>query len=141
MRCEEIMKKDVECAAPTETIQSAAIRMRDENIGFLPVCDESGKVLGTITDRDIAIRVAAEDRPARTTVEQVMTREAVACKPSDDVRDCERLMAQKQKSRMLCLDDRGRLVGVISLSDIAKREQGDRAAETLRQVSAREARP
>ncbi|HZA49460.1 MAG TPA: CBS domain-containing protein, partial [Myxococcaceae bacterium] len=62
MRCEEIMKKDVECVSPQDTVQAAAKRMRDENIGFLPVCDQSKKVQGTVTDRDLAIRVLADGR-------------------------------------------------------------------------------
>ena len=59
MRCREIMKSDVECVEPRATVQDAARRMRDEEIGFLPVCDDSMKVLGTVTDRDLTIRVLA----------------------------------------------------------------------------------
>ena len=140
MKCEEIMKRDVECVSPRDTVEDAAARMRDENIGFLPVCDESTKVLGTLTDRDIAIRLVAARKPASTSVEDVMTREVVACRPEDDIRDAERAMAKNHKSRILCVDEGGRLVGVISLSDIAQHERGRRASDTLREVSEREAR-
>jgi CBS domain-containing protein len=114
--------------------------MRDENVGFLPVCDAEQKVLGTLTDRDIAVRVMAEAKPPSTPVEQVMTREAVTCKPQDDIQKVQQLMAQNHKSRILCVDDQRKLVGIISLSDIAQHEPGPRASETLRQVSEREVR-
>jgi len=140
MRCEEIMKQDVECVSPRDTVEDAASRMRDTNIGFLPVCDQSKKVLGTLTDRDIAIRLVAARKPGSTLVEDVMTNEVVACRPEDDVQTAEHTMAQHQKSRIMCVDEGGRLVGVISLSDIAQHERGDLASKTLREVSEREAR-
>jgi CBS domain-containing protein len=140
MRCETIMKRDVECITPQETVQDAARLMRDDRIGFLPVCDDSRKVLGTVTDRDLAMRVLAEGRAPTTRVEEVLTREVVACRPDEDLRHAEELMGRHQKSRIMCVDEQGRLVGVISLSDIAQKEKGTRASQTLREVSQREAR-
>lgn len=140
MRCEQIMKRDVECVSPQDTVHTAAKRMRDEEIGFLPVCEAGKKVLGTITDRDLAIRVLAEARAATTRIEDVMTHEVVACRPEDDLSKAEELMSKHRKSRMMCIDASGRLVGVISLSDIAQRESGAKASQTLRNVSEREAR-
>ena len=138
MRCEEIMKRDVECVSPRDTVEDAAARMRDENIGFLPVCDQSRKVLGTLTDRDIVIRLVAAKKPASTFVEEILTKEVIACRPEDTVRDAEKAMAKNHKSRIMCVDDGGRLVGVISLSDIAQHDRAGRAADTLRGVSERE---
>ncbi|WP_224360367.1 CBS domain-containing protein [Hyalangium versicolor] len=140
MRCEEIMKRDIECLSPRDTVEAAALRMRDQNIGFLPVCDTSGKVLGTLTDRDIVVRVLAGKKPTNTPVETIMTREVVSCRPQDGIERAEQLMAQKHKSRIMCLDDSSRLVGIISLSDIAQHVDGAHALETLRQVSEREVR-
>jgi CBS domain-containing protein len=139
MRCEEIMKKSVECIAPKDTVEAAARRMRDENVGFLPVCDASGKVLGTLTDRDIAIRVVAKNGSGATPVEKVMTAEVISCSPSDTLTEAQELMAKHQKSRIMCIDESDRLVGVISLSDIAQHD--GKAAKTLQQVSERESRP
>jgi len=139
MRCEHIMKRNVECVSPGETAQAAAMRMRDENIGFLPVCEKDMKVLGTITDRDLAIRILAEGRPAATSVREVMTDEVIACRPEDDLRRAEELMGRHQKSRIMCVNEIGVLAGVISLSDIAKQEKASRAAATMRSVSQREA--
>jgi CBS domain-containing protein len=140
MRCEEIMKRDIERVSPRDTVEDAACRMRDENVGFLPVCDQSKKVLGTLTDRDIAVRLVAGKKPGSTLVEDIMTREVIACRPQDDIRKAEKLMADHHKSRIMCIDDAGSLIGIISLSDIAQHESGARASETLRQVSERETR-
>jgi CBS domain-containing protein len=140
MRCQEIMKRDVESLTPQDTTQAAARRMRDENVGFLPVCDSSGKAIGTVTDRDLALRALCDGRPATTPVGELMTREVISCRPEDDLRTAEDLMAQKHKSRIICVDGAGKVVGVISLSDIALREDGARASQTLRRVSEREAR-
>jgi CBS domain-containing protein len=138
MVCEELMKQQVECVTPQDSAEAAARRMRDENVGFLPVCDASKKVLGTITDRDIAIRLVASGKPASAQVSDVMTHEVVACNPKDDIVKAEGLMGRNHKSRIMCIDDAGRLVGVISLSDIAQRDR-DHAAQTLQEVSQREA--
>jgi len=67
MRCEQIMKKNVECVTQNDNVQDAARKMRDQNVGFLPVCEDGKKVVGAITDRDIALRACAEDRPASST--------------------------------------------------------------------------
>jgi CBS domain-containing protein len=140
MRCSEIMKRDIECASPDDTVESAAETMRAQNVGFVPICDEDDQVLGTLTDRDIAIRLVAEHKSSDTAVREIMTADCVACRPEDDVATAAGAMAEHQKSRIMCLDDDGRLVGVISLSDIAQRGD-DSASATLRQVAHREAKP
>lgn len=140
MRCEHIMKRNVECVSPQDTVQHAATRMRDEHVGFLPVCDRKKKVLGAVTDRDLAIRVLAPGRLASTPIQEVMTNEVIACRPEDDLRRAEELMARNRKSRIMCVTENGTLAGVISLSDIAQQEKPTRAAQTLRSVAAREAR-
>lgn len=139
MKCEEIMKRDVECVGPQDSVGQAAKLMRDEEIGFLPVCDSGRKVIGAITDRDLAIRVLADDKAASTPVSQAMSREVVSCHPSDDVREAEELLAKHKKSRIMCVDDADRLVGVISLSDIAQLDEDRQVARTLREVTEREA--
>jgi CBS domain-containing protein len=136
--CKEIMKTEVQCIMADDTIQTAARKMRDANVGFLPVCDSSWRVLGTLTDRDLAIRVLAENRPLSTSARDVMTHEVVACRPDDDVMRAEQLMGQHHKSRVLCTEEDGRLVGVISLSDIAQREDDRNTAQTMRRVTERE---
>jgi CBS domain-containing protein len=120
MRCEEVMIREVECVSPVDTVWVAAARMREKELEFLPVCDRSKRVLGTLTDRDIVVRVVAERRPGFTLAEQVMTQEVVACRPQDELEEATRLMAANHASHMVCTDTDGHLVGVISLSDIAR---------------------
>ena len=139
MLCEHLMKQMVECVSPADPVRLAAQRMKGENIGFLPVCDDERHVLGTVTDRDIAMRLVAEDKPTNTPVEQIMTREVVACRPTDSVTKARRVMGENQKSRLLCTDEDGHLVGVISLSDLAEIEPAG-AVRTLREVALREVR-
>lgn len=139
MRCEEVMKRDAEYVGPGDNCQQVARRMRELEIGFMPVCDNARRPIGAVTDRDLAIRVCAEDRRASSVaVNEVMTAEVVSCSPRDDLERAEELMASEKKSRIMVVSDDGMLVGVISLSDIALAEEGGRAAETLREVSERE---
>ncbi|WP_437736370.1 CBS domain-containing protein [Sorangium sp. So ce1335] len=129
------MTREVQCIMADDTIRTAARKMRDANVGFLPVCDAAYRVLGTLTDRDLAIRVLADNRPLSTRAGDVMTRQVVACRPDDDVLRAEQLMGQHHKSRVLCTEADGRLVGVISLSDIAQREDDRNTAQTVRRVT------
>lgn len=141
MKCSEVMKTDLVTCRPDDLVVDVAAKMRDKNVGFVPVCDAARKPVGTVTDRDIAIRVvAARRRIEETRVGEVMTREVVACKASDDVHVAERLMGEHKKSRILCLDEDGRLVGVISLSDIAKFERRGRSSAVLEAIAERETR-
>jgi CBS domain-containing protein len=139
MRCEEIMKRQIQTSGEDETVQRAAEKMASANIGFLPICDGGGKVLGILTDRDITVRAVAKSMPGDTRVGQVMTRAVVSCRPTDDLSVAEQRMIQHRVSRIVVEDDRGILNGIISLSDIAEREPGRRAAIVLREVAAREA--
>lgn len=139
MRCEEIMTSDTQFLVTGQTAQEAARRMRDHGVGFLPVCDPGGRVIGVITDRDVTVRVTADAvRPDLCPVDDVMTRQVIACRPTDDLDVAEQLMARFKKSRVVVTDADGRLRGVISLSDIAERERGERAAVILREVAERE---
>lgn len=138
MLCQDIMKRKVHCANANTTVLEAAALMRDEGIGFLPVCNEDRDVIGVLTDRDIAIRVVAAGEPTDQPVEPFMTRNIVACYAGEDLQAVQDLMGEMQVSRIICIDDNGRLEGVISLSDVA--QTGDAAGATLRSVSEREAR-
>lgn len=140
MRCEEAMKKNVESIQKDDTVQNAAQKMRVANIGFLPVFDENGVVYGVVTDRDIALRVCATGKhPDETSVEEIATHDVISCRPEDDLHIAEDLMSRHQKSRIMVIDKANKLVGVISLSDVACCEKSaKRAMETLRQISDRE---
>jgi CBS domain-containing protein len=142
MQCHEIMKSEVESFRETDSIMEIARRMREVNIGFAPITDRDGRPLGTITDRDMAIRVCAEDRRAsRTAASEVMSHEAVTCRASEDVDRAEEIMSEHHKSRLMIVDEAGRLVGVLSLSDIFAEAAGAKATETFRRIAEREVRP
>lgn len=139
MRCNEIMKSEVECVSPETSIREAARKLRDHKIGFLPVCDETMRPVGTLTDRDIAIRAVAEEMPLDAPVEACMTWDVVSCSASDDVQEARDLMESYQVSRIICSGRQGRIEGIISLSDIVDVDE-DSGAQTLRRVSQREVR-
>lgn len=136
--CSDLMKSDIEILDARATVLDAARRMRARGVGFLPVCDDARRPLGTLTDRDIVLRVVAEARPVETPVTDVMTLEVVSCRPEDELSIAETRMGENRKSRIMVVGDDGALVGVISLSDIAK--HGENASDVLRDVAQREAR-
>jgi CBS domain-containing protein len=141
MLCSEIMTRAVVSLRPGDKIDAAARRMRDENVGFAPVCTDDAKPVGAVTDRDITVRVCAQDRRAgRTHVEDVMSREVLTCRATDDVERAEALMVARRKTRIIIVDRDGRLAGVMSLADIAEHEDDARAMRTIRGVLSREIR-
>jgi CBS domain-containing protein len=137
MRVADVMKSRPEYLRPYESSSAAARRMRDRNVALLPVCDGHRRVIGLITDRDIALRVVAEGLQHDLPVGDVMTRELVPCHPDDDLLHAERLMMVSHKSRIVVLDEVGRLVGVVSLCDIAEHDR-DNAVGVIASVSGRE---
>ena len=142
MLCEEIMKSEVECFRADDTTAAIARRMAEVNIGFVPIVDDDGHPLGAVTDRDLALRVCAMDRRAsQTLAREVMTPEIVACRASDDLQAAEELMSRHHKSRLMVVNEHGRLVGVLSLSDIAEEDSDWNTAQTLREIAEREVHP
>src|SRR5688572_10438997 len=92
--CHEIMKDEVAHVHVDASVADIAARMRDEGVGFLPICDEQDRVVGVITDRDIVIRVVAKNLPPeKTPVTDVMTREVIACRPIDSLKSATDSMA------------------------------------------------
>jgi len=134
MRCEEIMNAEVTRIRGSDSVREAAERMRDRDVGFLPVVDDRGLVVGTVTDRDIVVRVIADGRDPSGPVSMCMTGEVIACFASDDLVKAQELMSLYQKSRVVVLDDRGLLAGVISLADLARARDERATGETMREV-------
>jgi len=126
-RIADIMTRNVETVGPSSTVQEAAERMKADNIGSLPVCVDS-RVVGTITDRDITIRVTAEGRDARTTlVRDVITADVVTIRPLQEVAEAEQMMHDHQVRRLPVVEQDGRLVGYVTTATIAKREGDEKA--------------
>ncbi len=140
MLCREIMQTPVKWVCEDDSAMTAARIMRDENIGFLPVCDKSGRVIGTLTDRDLAIRLVAANVSAESRIAEVMTRELVRCSPDDEIQAAEQLMGARHKSRIVCTDEEGHLLGIVSITDIAQHDDGWRVARTVRKITSREVR-
>lgn len=140
MRCEELMTEGVEFVRPNDTCQMAALMMREGNYGFLPVIGLDGSVAGVLTDRDLVMRLVVESRPAETKVWEVMTRDVATCQFDDEVSEAARRMSRREVSRLVVLDARDRMVGILSLSDLAQAMPERELADTLRRVTDRQAR-
>jgi CBS domain-containing protein len=135
MRVEEIMKGPVSTIKRDATVQQAARIMDEEDIGFLPVVDQSGKVVGVVTDRDITVRVVAQALAGDSVrVEQIMTSNVVTAKKGDDVQKVAELMKDRKVSRMLVVEESGKPIGVVSLGDLAERADEREAGSTLKEV-------
>ncbi len=120
MRISEIMTPDPELIDPTSSIRDAAQRMKNEDIGALPV-GENDRLIGMVTDRDIAVRGVADGRdPGSTTVRDVMSEKIYYCFEDDDVEDAAKCMADNQVRRLPILNRDKRLTGIVSLADIAQ---------------------
>jgi CBS domain-containing protein len=119
-RVRDLMTPDVEVLEPDDTVEEAAKKMRAFDVGSFPVCDDL-RVVGVLTDRDVALRVTAEGRdPSATLVRDVMSRDVVCATEDQDLRDVAELMRHRRLRRLPIVDRRGRLVGLISVGRLAK---------------------
>jgi len=139
MQIREIMTRDVEVVPPHAPIREAAAKMRELDIGAIPVCDGQ-KLQGMVTDRDIAVRAVADGRdPTQTKVSEVMSTDLAYCFEDDEVEDAAQVMEVKQIRRLPILNRDKQLVGIISLGDISVRTEGteeqDLAGEALEEIS------
>jgi CBS domain-containing protein len=131
-----IMTLDVEWVSDDTSIQEAARLMKTLDVGSIPVRRADGEIVGMLTDRDLAIRAAAEGLdPITTKVRDVMTVDVVYCYEDQDVQDAVRLMEGLQLRRLLVLNRDNQLAGILSLGDLAVRANGPNAAEVLKEVS------
>ncbi len=136
MKISEIMSTSTVSVTTEESAALAARLLSRHNIGSLPVCDEDGRVRGVVTDRDIVIRcVAAGDDPENTPVGDIMTGSVISVNPGEDVERAAELMGKGQVRR-LPVTEGGKLVGIVSLGDIAKlSSRGMEAARALGEIS------
>lgn len=138
MKCEEIMKRDVRTVSDTANAFTAASLMREYEIGFLPVCDAANRVVGVVTDRDLVLRVCADNEDVMTVVVQdIMARPVVSVRPTHTVASAERQMRVHRITRVVVVDAERRPVGILSLSDIAQYVRPSRVGNTLRVVAER----
>lgn len=135
MRVRDIMTKAVATASLDSTLEDVAGMMKEDDTGAIPVVDD-GELTGIVTDRDIVIRCIAEGKdPSETTVEEILTEELHTIEADADVDDAARIMSERQ-IRRLPVVEKGELVGVISLGDLAVNQPDTAAAgETLQDIS------
>ena len=136
MKVSDLMNPNVVTIAPEESAALAARLISRHNVGSLPVCGRDGRLRGIVTDRDIVLRcIAPEEDPAQTPVRDIMTRGCAVADPEEDPADAARRMAESQVRR-LPVTQGGRLVGMLSLSDLARAKQFDmEAARALSDIS------
>jgi CBS domain-containing protein len=136
MLLKDIMTPDVEVVSPGDTLEEAAQKMAELDVGPLPVC-EGRRVVGLLTDRDITVRAtAAGCDPKATLISDAMTQDITCCYEDQDVYEASRLMKEKQIRRLPVLNRANELVGIVSLGDLAT-GAGDQAqpSEVLKKVS------
>jgi CBS domain-containing protein len=136
MKVKDIMTEEVEIVHPDDSLKEAAQKMRDRDIGFLPVCD-GDRLVGVVTDRDITLRSTAEGTDPNTSIgRDLMTSSIVYCFDDQDVKEAAKLMEEHQIRRVAVLSrEAKRLVGVVSLGDIARKSTKKVSAEVLESVS------
>ena len=136
MKLSEIMTREVEIIQPDDTLRLAAQKMRDRDIGFLPVCD-GDSLMGVLSDRDIIIRALADGMDINVMLgRDLMTTPAIYCFDDQDVKDAAKLMGENQIRRLVILGrETERVVGVISLGDLARKGITDISGRVLQRVS------
>ena len=125
MKAREIMTKDPAACGPNDTAEDVARTMRDQDCGCVPVVDASSRrLLGIVTDRDLAMRVLAEGLGPDARVRELMSPDPCCCSPDDDLRTVEKLMSDNQVRRVPVVDEQGCCVGIISQADLAMAGMG-----------------
>jgi CBS domain-containing protein len=131
---QEAMTPNPATVEPTTTAQEAARAMQAEDIGSLPIV-EGDKLVGVITDRDIAIRVVAEGRRTDTTVGEIASKDVVTVDPQQSLEEAARLMAEHQIRRLPVVEEDGGLVGILAQADIAQTGEDALTGETVQRIS------
>ena len=131
----DLMTENPRSISGEQPVTEAAQIMRDEDAGLVPVV-EGDRLVGTLTDRDIAIRVVAEGKdPQSTTVREVASTDLVTVDPQQELSEALRLMAQHQVRRLPVVEEDGRLVGIVAQADVAKHADEERVGEVFEQIS------
>ena len=137
MRVQEVMTEDPVCCIPNTTIQKAAQMMADRHIGEIPVVDnnESRRLVGVVTDRDICCRAVAQGKSPSSRVVECMSEPVVAVTPDADIDRCRQIMEENQIRRLPVVDQQGCCCGIISQADISRVASEQDVGHLLKQVS------
>ncbi|MFL5352034.1 CBS domain-containing protein [Archangium sp.] len=132
---QDVMTRGVEAIAPHATLTQAAEKMRQLNVGPLPVC-EGDTLVGLVTDRDLVVRgIAMGHDPDTSHVSSVMTEDVETLPPGASLEQAAKLMEERQLRRLLVVDGGGKLVGIVSLGDLSREVDDTTAARTLEHLS------
>ncbi len=138
-KCSEVMTKDPVCCLSDDTASKVAQLMQRDNIGSIPVIDndQTQKLVGIVTDRDLVLKVIARGHDAKITkVEAVMSHRVVTCAADDDLQKALDAMAKHQLRRIPVVDSNHKIVGIIAQADIAMRvNQPEKTAELVKEIS------
>ena len=134
MKVSEVMSRDVQCVGPHQSAQEAAGFMLSANAGSIPVT-EGRKLIGMITDRDIAVRGVAKGYGPETAVRDLMTDDVVSARIDDNVADVAERMSAAQVRRLPVIDEKQELCGIVSLGDLSRQTDGQSASIALEGVS------
>ena len=135
MKVRDAMTRDPRTVDSAVTVVEVARLMRDEDVGLIPIV-ESDRVVGAVTDRDIAVRVVAEGRSAEDMkVADVASRELVTVDPEQDLDEALRLMAKHQVRRLPVVEEDGKLIGIVAQADIAMHADPSQTGEVLEKIS------
>jgi len=138
MRVKDMMTQHPVCCLTSDSAQSVAKALRDEDVGSLPVIadGDSHRLVGIITDRDLCCTIVAEGLDPRTTsIEPFVKRNPVSCRAEQSLDACEKLMQIHQVRRLPVVDEQGRCVGMVSQADLARVEQPDKVHRTIAEIS------
>jgi CBS domain-containing protein len=131
----DLMTKNPCSIDADKSVAYAAKMMRDEDVGLAPIVEDD-KLIGTLTDRDIAIRVVAEGKdPDQTTVREVASTNVVTIDPQQDLDEALRLMAKHQVRRLPVVEEDGRLVGVVAQADVAREGDAEQTGQVVQEIS------
>lgn len=134
-RIRELMTESPRTVSSDATVVEAARVMRDDDVGLVPVVD-GDRLVGTVTDRDIAIRVVAEERdPSSTTVREIASTDLVTIDPEQELGEALRLMAQHQVRRLPVVEEDGRLVGIVAQADVARHGDDTQTGQVVERIS------
>ena len=137
MKAQDIMSKNPATVTPTTRVRQAALLMKKEDVGVVPVVEEGTggkKLVGMLTDRDIAIRVVA-DGMSSAQVRDAMSPNPKSCRPDDSVKDVLQAMSDSQVRRIPIVDDGGAVVGIVSQADVVLEANGSRVEKTIEKIS------
>jgi CBS domain-containing protein len=132
---QDLMTSNPRTVASSASVVEAARIMKDEDAGIVPVVDDD-QLVGTVTDRDIAVRVVAEGKdPQATKVSEIASRELVTIDPQQDLDEALRLMAKHQVRRLPVVEEDGKLVGILAQADIARHASDSQTGELVEEIS------